>query len=156
MIVEVKVPTPGESISEVELSNWLVADGDLVRKNQDLAEVESDKATLSITAPESGKIQISIEAGSTVKVNSIACKIDTSVEVPDDEEEDDESEKEGEETIPEVQKGTGKVESAQSVVQNHPMIKLTAQDSASPLKTTPLARSKMEQNNSLQRRCSKA
>jgi 2-oxoglutarate dehydrogenase E2 component (dihydrolipoamide succinyltransferase) len=143
MIVEVKVPTPGESISEVELSNWLVADGDLVRKNQDLAEVESDKATLSITAPESGKIQISIEAGSTVKVNSIACKIDTSVEVPDDEEEDEESEKEGEETNT-GEKGTGKVESEKSVVEKSSNDKLTAQDSASPLKTTPLARSKME------------
>ena len=56
MIVDVKVPTPGESISEVELASWLVSDGDLVRKNQELAEVESDKATLSLIAPESGKI----------------------------------------------------------------------------------------------------
>lgn len=83
MILEVKVPTPGESITEVELSNWLVADGDLVRKDQELAEVESDKATLSLIAPESGKITFLIQAGQTVKVNSIACTIDTSVEVPD-------------------------------------------------------------------------
>lgn len=83
MIIEVKVPTPGESITEVELSNWLVADGDLVRKDQELAEVESDKATLSLIAPESGKITFLIQAGQTVKVNSIACTIDTSVEVPD-------------------------------------------------------------------------
>lgn len=83
MIVEVKLPTPGESITEVELSNWLVADGDLVRKNQELAEVESDKATLSIVAPESGKITFLVKAGETVKVNSVACTIDTSVEVPD-------------------------------------------------------------------------
>lgn len=83
MIIEVKVPTPGESITEVELSNWLVADGDLVRKDQELAEVESDKATLSLIAPESGKITFLIQAGQTVKVNSIACTIDTSIEVPD-------------------------------------------------------------------------
>lgn len=83
MIIEVKVPTPGESITEVELSNWLVADGDLVRKDQELAEVESDKATLSLIAPESGKITFLIQVGQTVKVNSIACTIDTSVEVPD-------------------------------------------------------------------------
>ena len=83
MIIELNVPTPGESITEVELSNWLVADGDLVRKDQELAEVESDKATLSLIAPESGKITFLIQAGQTVKVNSIACTIDTSVEVPD-------------------------------------------------------------------------
>ncbi|NLX71954.1 MAG: 2-oxoglutarate dehydrogenase complex dihydrolipoyllysine-residue succinyltransferase [Bacteroidales bacterium] len=82
MIVDVKVPTPGESISEVELASWLVSDGDLVRKNQELAEVESDKATLSLIAPESGKISLLIEDGALVKVNSVACTIDTSVEVP--------------------------------------------------------------------------
>ena len=81
MIVDVKVPTPGESISEVELASWLVSDGDLVRKNQELAEVESDKATLSLIAPESGKISLLIEDGALVKVNSVACTIDTSVEV---------------------------------------------------------------------------
>lgn len=85
MKVEVKVPTPGESINEVELATWLVATGDLVRKNQELAEIESDKATLSLIAPESGKVELLVEAGETVKVNSVACTIDTSVEVPDDE-----------------------------------------------------------------------
>ncbi|HKL71576.1 MAG TPA: biotin/lipoyl-containing protein, partial [Marinilabiliaceae bacterium] len=58
MKVEVKVPTPGESISEVELATWMVSTGDLVRKNQELAEIESDKATLSLIAPESGKIEL--------------------------------------------------------------------------------------------------
>lgn len=82
MIIEVKVPTPGESISEVEVSAWLVADGDLVQKNQDLAEIESDKATLSLTAPEAGKIKLLVGACDVVKVNSVACHIDTSVEVP--------------------------------------------------------------------------
>jgi len=85
MKVEVKVPTPGESISEVELATWMVSTGDLVRKNQELAEIESDKATLSLIAPESGKIELLVEAGETVKVNSVACTIDTSVEVPDEE-----------------------------------------------------------------------
>lgn len=82
MIVEVKVPTPGESISEVEVSSWLVSNGDLVHKNQDLAEIESDKATLSLTAPEAGKIKLLVKAGDVVKVNSVACSIDTSVDVP--------------------------------------------------------------------------
>lgn len=81
MIVEIKVPTPGESISEVEITTWLVNDGDLVNKNQDLAEIESDKATLSLVASEAGKIHILVPAGTTVKVDSVACSIDTSVAV---------------------------------------------------------------------------
>ena len=86
MMIEVKIPTPGESINEVELATWLVADGDLVHRNQELALVESDKATLSLIAPESGKIEILVKEGETVKVNIVACRIDTSVEVPNDEE----------------------------------------------------------------------
>ncbi len=81
MIIEVKVPTPGESITEVEVSSWMVSDGDLVQKKQELAEIESDKATLSLTAPEAGKIKLLVKPGEVVKVNSIACTIDTSFEV---------------------------------------------------------------------------
>ncbi|MBN2165978.1 MAG: dihydrolipoyllysine-residue succinyltransferase [Marinilabiliaceae bacterium] len=77
-MVEIKVPTPGESINEVEIASWMVKDGDLVIKNQDLAEIESDKATLTLVATESGKISILIDEGSSVAVNSIACIIDTS------------------------------------------------------------------------------
>ena len=55
MVIDVKVPTPGESIAEVEVAVWHVATGDLVRKNQELADIESDKATLSLTAPESDR-----------------------------------------------------------------------------------------------------
>lgn len=80
-MIEVKVPTPGESINEVELATWLVATGDLVHRNQELAMIESDKATLSLIAPESGKIEILVQEGETVKVNAVACRIDTSVEV---------------------------------------------------------------------------
>jgi 2-oxoglutarate dehydrogenase E2 component (dihydrolipoamide succinyltransferase) len=143
MIVEVKVPTPGESISEVELSNWLVADGDLVRKNQDLAEVESDKATLSITAPESGKIQITVEAGSTVKVNSIACKIDTSVEVPEEENEVEVAEKE--EVVADGKDKSIKTngEEVQPVSSKSSDGQTANKDASANLKATPLARSKM-------------
>lgn len=77
MIVEIKVPTPGESVTEVELASWMVADGDIVEKDQEIAEIESDKATLSLLAVEAGKIKISIEAGETVKVGSVACTVDT-------------------------------------------------------------------------------
>lgn len=91
-MIDVKIPSPGESITEVELANWLVSDGDLVRKDQDLAEIESDKATLMLNAPKSGKISLDIEEGTTVSVGDVACRIDTSVEIPDEEEEADEEE----------------------------------------------------------------
>ncbi len=77
MLVEVKVPTPGESVNEVEITSWLVSDGDIVNVDQELAEIESDKATLSLLATEAGKVGITIDEGETVKVGSVACTIDT-------------------------------------------------------------------------------
>lgn len=82
MIIDVKVPTPGESITEVEVSTWFVADGDWVTKNQDLGEIESDKATLTLTASESGQIRIIVPEHTIVKVETVACTIDTSVAAP--------------------------------------------------------------------------
>lgn len=79
MIIEVRIPSPGESISEVELTRWLVENGAIVSKDQEVAEIESEKATLPIIAPESGKLNILVGQGSAVKVNAIACTIDTSV-----------------------------------------------------------------------------
>ncbi len=79
MIIEVKVPSPGESITEVEIASWLVSDGDVVHQDQELAEIESDKATLTLNADKAGKIKILVEAGQTVAVGEIACTIDTSV-----------------------------------------------------------------------------
>jgi 2-oxoglutarate dehydrogenase E2 component (dihydrolipoamide succinyltransferase) len=81
MIVEVKVPSPGESITEVEIGHWLVEDGAVVAKNQEIAEVESDKATLTIIAAESGKIKINAGEGTAVSVGSVVCTIDTSFAV---------------------------------------------------------------------------
>ena len=63
MIVELKVPSPGESITEVEVATWFIADGDWVTKDQDLGEVESDKATLSLVSPATGKIKILVSVG---------------------------------------------------------------------------------------------
>jgi len=79
MIVEVKVPSPGESITEVEIGAWLVEDGAVVHKDQEIAEVESDKATLTIVAGEAGKIAIKSAEGETVEVGAVVCTIDTSV-----------------------------------------------------------------------------
>ncbi|MGB0999962.1 MAG: 2-oxoglutarate dehydrogenase complex dihydrolipoyllysine-residue succinyltransferase [Flavobacteriales bacterium] len=78
MIVEIKVPSPGESITEVEIANWLVADGDVVEKDQELCEIDSDKATLTVNAEEAGKVKIMAEDGEEVAVGSVICSIDTS------------------------------------------------------------------------------
>jgi 2-oxoglutarate dehydrogenase E2 component (dihydrolipoamide succinyltransferase) len=77
-MIEIKIPSPGESISEVEIASWFVADGDIVEKDQEIAEIESDKATLTLIADEGGKIQIAAQEGDTVAVGSVACTIDTS------------------------------------------------------------------------------
>ncbi|MFH1119051.1 MAG: 2-oxoglutarate dehydrogenase complex dihydrolipoyllysine-residue succinyltransferase [Bacteroidota bacterium] len=82
MIIEVKVPSPGESISEVQLASWLVNNGEFVEKDAEIAEIDSDKATLTINAVEEGVIQILVEAGETIKVGSIVAKIDTSSAKP--------------------------------------------------------------------------
>ncbi len=79
MIVEVKVPSPGESITEVEIGTWLVENGAVVEKDQEIAEVESDKATLTIVALEAGKIEIKAAEGDSIPVGDVVCTIDTTV-----------------------------------------------------------------------------
>ncbi|HIP36344.1 MAG TPA: 2-oxoglutarate dehydrogenase complex dihydrolipoyllysine-residue succinyltransferase [Crocinitomix sp.] len=83
-ILEMKVPSPGESISEVEIATWLVEEGDYVEKDQAIAEVDSDKATLELPAEESGTITFKAEEGDVVKVGDVVCLIDTSAEKPAD------------------------------------------------------------------------
>ena len=80
MILEMKVPSPGESITEVEIATWLVSDGDYVEKDQVIAEVDSDKATLELPAEESGTITLQAEEGDAVDVGQVVCLIDTSAE----------------------------------------------------------------------------
>jgi len=82
MILEIKIPSPGESITEAQLSTWLVKDGDYVEKDQELAEIESDKATLPLIAPDNGQIKMMIQSGETVKIGAVACTIDTTVARP--------------------------------------------------------------------------
>ena len=77
MILEMKVPSPGESITEVEIAQWLVADGDYVEKDQAIAEVDSDKATLELPAEVSGTITLKAEEGDAVEVGAVVCFIDT-------------------------------------------------------------------------------
>ncbi len=83
MILEMKVPSPGESITEVEIAEWLVKDGDYVEKDQTIAEVDSDKATLELPAEESGIITLKAEEGDAVGVGEVVCLIDTSASKPE-------------------------------------------------------------------------
>ncbi|WP_431157337.1 2-oxoglutarate dehydrogenase complex dihydrolipoyllysine-residue succinyltransferase [Winogradskyella poriferorum] len=83
MILEMKVPSPGESITEVEIAEWLVEDGDYVEKDQAIAEVDSDKATLELPAEASGTITLKAEEGDAVEVGEVVCLIDTSAEKPE-------------------------------------------------------------------------
>ncbi len=78
-IIDLKVPSPGESITEVTIARWLKKDGEYVEKDQEVAEIDSDKATLTINAEESGAIKILAAEGDTVKVGAVVCTIDTSV-----------------------------------------------------------------------------
>ena len=77
MKLEMKVPSPGESITEVEIAQWLVSDGDFVEKDQAIAEVDSDKATLDLPAEASGVITLKAEEGDSVEVGQVVCLIDT-------------------------------------------------------------------------------
>src|SRR5690554_5426482 len=82
-ILEMKVPSPGESITEVEIASWLVKDGDYVEKDQAIAEVDSDKATLELPAEASGIITLKAEEGDAVAVGEVVCLIDTSAAKPE-------------------------------------------------------------------------
>lgn len=83
MILEMKVPSPGESISEVQIARWLKKNGEYVFKDEEIVEVDSDKATLAISAEESGTLEILAKEGDTVAVGSVICKINTDVKAPE-------------------------------------------------------------------------
>jgi 2-oxoglutarate dehydrogenase E2 component (dihydrolipoamide succinyltransferase) len=82
MIIDMKIPSPGESITEVEIAQWLKSDGDYVVKDEPIAEVDSDKATLELPAEESGTITLLAEEGDAVNVGAVVCRIDTSAKPP--------------------------------------------------------------------------
>ena len=83
MIIEIKAPTPGESITEVQIANWLVKNGDYVAKDNEIAEIDSDKATLTVNAQVAGVVTILIEAGETVSIGTVIATIDSSAAAPD-------------------------------------------------------------------------
>jgi 2-oxoglutarate dehydrogenase E2 component (dihydrolipoamide succinyltransferase) len=128
MILEMKVPSPGESITEVEIATWLVEDGDYVEKDQPIAEVDSDKATLELPAEESGIITLKAEEGDAVAVGAVVCLIDTSAARP-----------EGDAPKAEVKKEEKKVE-----VKEAPKAETYATGTASPAAKKVLAEKGIE------------
>lgn len=84
MAVDIKVPSPGESISEVQIARWLKKDGDFVEKDEEIAEIDSDKATLTLAAEADGRLKIMVKEGETIAVGSVVASIDTGVSAPAD------------------------------------------------------------------------
>jgi 2-oxoglutarate dehydrogenase E2 component (dihydrolipoamide succinyltransferase) len=141
MIFEIKIPSPGESITEVLLARWFVEDGDQVEKDQELGEVESDKATLPLIAASAGAISILIKEGETIKVGTVACKIDSEKTGKVKEK----SEKKIEEKID--KKEEKKVVETKSEPSKDKLIKEESEVSEnSHVKVTPLARKLMEEH----------
>lgn len=116
MILEMKVPSPGESITEVEIATWLVKDGDYVEKDQAIAEVDSDKATLELPAEASGIITLKAAEGDAVAVGQVVCLIDTSAAKPDGAAAPAKEEKTAEAPKAEVKKEEPKKEEAKPAV----------------------------------------
>ena len=115
MLLEMRVPSPGESISEVEIAEWLIEDGDYVEKDQSIAEIDSDKATLELPAEESGTIKIVVGDGETVAVGDVVCIIDTSA------------------------KGKAKVKSTKEEAPETPKLSIKSEAELAGAKATPLA-----------------
>ncbi|MCG8410612.1 MAG: 2-oxo acid dehydrogenase subunit E2, partial [Bacteroidales bacterium] len=136
-MIEIKIPSPGESITEVEILEWFVENGTYVEKDQEIAEIESDKATLPLIAPESGSIEIIAPAGETIGVGNVACKIDTSAKPKANAKPKKEEENTTIETIvPEQEITETKTPEPKQIDENYPKVKIS-----------PLAKNLMSENN---------
>jgi 2-oxoglutarate dehydrogenase E2 component (dihydrolipoamide succinyltransferase) len=140
MILEIKIPSPGESITEVEIGKWLVEDGTLVNKDQEIAEIESDKATLSLTASASGRIKILFNEGLRIAVGTVVCTLDTN-------EQNQEAGKPIILLIPEPIKVTGIAKTAANENSEYQETKSSISNSAAQnqVKITPAAKAVMDE-----------
>lgn len=143
MIIEIKVPSPGESISEVQLAGWFFKSGDFVEKDAEIAEIDSDKATLTINAAESGKINILVEAGETIEIGTVIGTIDTEADAPATIGKKEELPKKAPEKLPEI-----KTEKKETDIpeQTKPKIQEN-QEKSTDIHLSPLARRMLEANN---------
>jgi 2-oxoglutarate dehydrogenase E2 component (dihydrolipoamide succinyltransferase) len=82
-MIDIKVPTVGESISEVTLVKWLKKDGDYVNRDELLCELESEKATFELNAEQAGILHVVAQEGATLNIGDVACKIDETAKQPD-------------------------------------------------------------------------
>ena len=137
-MIEIKVPSPGESISQVQLSKWLVSDGDTVEKDQEIAEIDSDKATLAVSAIEDGQIKFVVNEGDTVDVGAVIATIDTSVK----------GEKKTKETSSKIQGVvSAKEEPNTEIKPNKAIEKVITTAIETELNISPLAKKLMQQSN---------
>lgn len=132
-IIEIKVPSPGESISQVELYKWLITDGAIIKKDTEIAELESDKATLILVAEAAGKVSLKATEGDTLNVGAIACTIDTSIQPEESDETAPEKERQSVNTSAKTDKPKADTKPLQEKTYN-------------TIKVTPLARKVMEEN----------
>lgn len=133
-IVEIKIPSPGESITHVDLSRWLVSDGALVHKDAEIAELESEKATLMLIAQASGKLTLQAAEGESIAVGAVACTIDTSVQP------------EEQVAAPAPSVPSSEVAAAQPPVPAPAASSQTSSEEYGKVKVTPLAKKVMEEN----------
>lgn len=129
MIIDILVPSPGESVTQVQLASWLVNDGDIVSRDQEIAEIDSDKATLSISAPEDGKINILAAQGDLLKVGEVLARLDTSFQ-----------------TVKQDKSTTAAVPPAPIVEPEPPKTVVDSPAGSKELSMTPLARKVFEEN----------
>lgn len=138
MSIEIKVPSPGESVSEVEIASWLVADGDYVEKDQEVVELDSDKATLAMPAEEAGIISILVEEGEAVAIGQVIGSIDTDAEAPEASSKKSKSKAEGSENSADTKTETA-VKDTPSSAPKPAAEKTYASGSASPAASKILA-----------------
>ncbi|HEX2395138.1 MAG TPA: biotin/lipoyl-containing protein, partial [Bacteroidales bacterium] len=151
MITEVKIPSAGESVSEAAIGNWLVEDGSYVEKDQEIAEVETDKATLPLIATDSGTLHIIAKQGMKIQIGDVACTIDTDAKPSDSPKKV--SRKEKSVPVPSVAAATSEehvqqpvAEPPKSVTETPPEEQPSHKKEDTSVKVTPLAKTIMEQN----------
>lgn len=155
MIVEVKIPSAGESVTEAAIGNWLVEDGSFVEKDQEIAEVETDKATLPLIASESGTVHIIAAPGAKIQIGDVACTIDTESKGSEPAKKPAPAPKEKSVPVPSVAAATSEehvqkpvpesTESMAKAATPSPEVKPSEKKEES-VKVTPLARTIMDQN----------
>lgn len=135
MAIDIKVPSPGESITEVEIARWLVADGDYVEKEAELCEIDSDKATLTVNAEESGTVKIIKQEGEKVNVGEVICTIDTSAAKP-----------EGATPAPAKEEKPAEKPAAKAEVKAEPVKEVPAKETYASGTPSPSAKKLMDEN----------